>query len=1312
MLEEGPQMGQIQQVDFVRKDHAVGVAHGDAGDPEILNFHARAGLVGAGDLNRHMNGLLIVQIHRHIRRGEADGPHVDGDGLDLAKAGHGPEGANAAGGLDGDLLAGNQPPIHQIFGHAAQGVAPDGGLGAIPVEQQHPHIRLLAGPQQGQAFRPGAEVIFTQPDAEAFDAVDALLEGVDEDIIIAGGLHLDETQLLAGGAHGVQVHQLRVPLGIAGQQGVRQSSSGVQAGKAGNAQGQGPAMQGDIFRQGIIQQGAGIHNVTNLSAGEEIENVVAFPQAGDGLHRDAQPGDGLGRALRGIEGTMQIMEATGQVDDLRIIIIRHAQQHAGFLLGLRDSQAGGGEPLEQSLADSFADAQHLAGGLHFRPQIGVGIGQLFEGEHRHLHGPIGRRGPQARAIAQARQGLAQHDPGGQIHHGHPRHLADIGYGAGSPGVHLDDIQLPMENQILNVYQPLRPQGQGQLLAGGDHGVHHVVIQGEGGIDGDGVAGMDAGPLHMLHDAGDQHVLPIGDDVHLQLRAGHVLIHQHGILDAVGQDAGHVGHHILIPPGDGHILSADDVAGAQQHGITQPLGGRQGLLQGQDGFPLGPADAEALQQGVEPGAILRQVDAVGAGAQDGNAMAIQGLHQADGGLATEGHHHALRLFHLHDPQDILLGQGLEIQAVGGVVIRGDGFGVIVDDHHIVTQLAQGPDAVDAGIIELNALADADGPGAQHQHHRLAGPGMEPGFAQGFRPGTQGASLFRIALSEGQTQGGLLIGGVEIRRLGVELRRAGIHHAIDRLGLGQLRPAGEPAQGPVRISQALALQILGVRQPASDGGLEIRQALQLPEEEFVYFGNFVNLVYRNSGLQGFEDGEQPMIVRPMQPLSQGGGVLGIPVQSVQADLRPADGLHQGHFEAGPDGHHFAGGLHLGSQSSGGGGEFIEGPFGHLHHHIVQRGLEAGAGLARDLVFDLVQGIAQGDAGGHLGDGISRGLGGQGGGAGHPGIDLDDRVLKALRIQGELAVAPADDAQGGDDIQRGGAEYLVLLVRQGQGRSHHHAVAGVNAYGVHILHGADGDDVADAVSHDLELDLLPPGYGFLDQHLSDGGEGQAALGDLPQSGLVRRAAAASAPQGIGGAHDDGITDLPGDIYRLLHGGGDAGGDHRLADLLHGFLKQLPVFRLFDGLRVDADEPDALLGQEALLLQLHGQGQGGLAPQARQQAVRLLLLDNALQGRHRQGLQIDLVRQGLICHDGGGVGVHQGYLHPLLPQHAAGLGAGVVKLSGLADDDGAGADHQHFADPFILRHAHRLPSAYRIGRRGNQCPSGPRRPRDGTGW
>ena len=240
-------------------------------------------------------------------------------------------------------------------------------------------------------------------------------------------------------------------------------------------------------------------------------------------------------------------------------------------------------------------------------------------------------------------------------------------------------------------------------------------------------------------------------------------------------------------------------------------------------------------------------------------------------------------------------------------------------------------------------------------------------------------------------------------------------------------------------------------------------------------------------------------------------------------------------------------------------------------------------------------------------------------------------------------------------------------------------MHAHGVHVLHAANGDGVAGGVPHGLELDLLPAGDVLFHQDLGDGGGIQPGAGRGAHLFLIIGHTAAGAPQGEGGADDDGIADLLRDAQGGIHVFGDVGGNHRFADGLHRILEQLAVLGLVDGLHVGADQLHAVGFEKALLVQLHGHGQAGLAAQPRQHAVGLLLLDDALDGLHRQRLQVDLVRQGFVGHDGGRVAVHQHHVHPRRLQHPAGLGPGVVKLRRLPDDDGTGTDHENLLDIFV---------------------------------
>ena len=453
--------------------------------------------------------------------------------------------------------------------------------------------------------------------------------------------------------------------------------------------------------------------------------------------------------------------------------------------------------------------------------------------------------------------------------------------------------------------------------------------------------------------------------------------------------------------------------------------------------------------------------------------------------------------------------------------------------------------------------------------------------------------------------------------------------------------------------------------------------------------MDLLHRCAPLQGFKHIKAPFIVGRVQVSHDffGGHLFQLgQVQGVHLQLRPTHRLHNGLLKAGADAHHLAGGLHLGAQLPGGVDEFIKGPLGPLYHHIVQRRFKAGIGLAGNGVDDFIQRIANGDFGRHLGDGITGGLTGQSGRTADPGIDLDHRIFHAFRVQGELTVAAAFHLQFVDDIQRSRPQHLVLFVGQGHRRSDNNGIAGMNADGVKVFHGTDGDNVVLAVPDDFKLDFLPAGDALFNQHLGDGRKAQAVDGDIPKLLPVVGNAAAAAAQGKGGADDHRIADGFGKVQGVLHRSNYLGRNHRFPDGFHGIFKGLAVFRLIDGFRIGPQQFHIVGIQKAFFGQLHGQGQAGLSPQGGEQAVRLFDFNDPFDTVQRQGLNINFIRHGFVGHDGGWVGVNQHHLQALLLQSPAGLGAGVVKLRRLADDNGAGTNHQHLFQIFSQRHGSAL--------------------------
>ena len=331
--------------------------------------------------------------------------------------------------------------------------------------------------------------------------------------------------------------------------------------------------------------------------------------------------------------------------------------------------------------------------------------------------------------------------------------------------------------------------------------------------------------------------------------------------------------------------------------------------------------------------------------------------------------------------------------------------------------------------------------------------------------------------------------------------------------------------------------------------------------------------------------------------------------------------------------------------------------------------------------------GDLGGYAGDGVAAGLAGEGGGTADAGVDLDEVVLEALGVERELHVAAAFNLQRADDFQRAVPEHLVFLIGQRLAWADDDRVARVHAHGVEVFHVANGDGGVVGVPHHLVFNFLEALDALFHQHLPDGGELQGVFHQRNQLRLVVGKAAARTAQRERGAEDDGIADLVCGFDAFLHRGGDRGGQHRLAQRLAELLKLVAVFRLVDTVKARAQDFHLALLQHALGVQAHGEVQARLPAKAGQDGVRPLKAQDLGYVLKRQRFHVNLIGNVDVRHDGGGVGVDEDHLVPLLAQRQAGLRARVVKLRGLADHNRAGADHQHALDVRPLRHAVHAP-------------------------
>ena len=516
------------------------------------------------------------------------------------------------------------------------------------------------------------------------------------------------------------------------------------------------------------------------------------------------------------------------------------------------------------------------------------------------------------------------------------------------------------------------------------------------------------------------------------------------------------------------------------------------------------------------------------------------------LPAELHHHALGLLVVDYVHDILEGQRLEVQAIGGVVVGGDRLRVAVDHDGLVAQLAHLLHGMHAAVVELDPLPDAVRPAAQDDDRFLVGDG-------------QSLVLF-------------LVGGVEVGRVGLELGRAGVDgfvggdDAFCDAPLPDLQFAGaqEPADVIVAEAEPLGLPqffagkptqapLAGERLEMVLGLHDLAQLLQKP------------LVDERDGEDGLQSHPPPVGFQDeVVALGRGDGDEVQEGLVVVGDLRPhvefprAHRFLEGLFEGAADGHVLAHALHVRGQSGIGQRELLEGPARRLHHHVVDGGLETGGCLAGDVVGDLVQRVAHGQLGGDLGDGEAGGLGGQSRGARYPRVHLDDHQFVRLGGVGELDVgSPRLHADGADDVEGSVAQPLVLHVGEGLLGRDRDGVACVHAHGIDVLDGAHDDHVVFEVAHDLEFELLPPDHALLEQHLMGGGRVDTRLHDGVELLVVGSHPSPVPPEREAGTDDQRevqpVAERRAGLGHALHHGAlgyaQTDGGHGLAELVAGF-------------------------------------------------------------------------------------------------------------------------------------------------------------------
>ncbi len=271
--------------------------------------------------------------------------------------------------------------------------------------------------------------------------------------------------------------------------------------------------------------------------------------------------------------------------------------------------------------------------------------------------------------------------------------------------------------------------------------------------------MNACLLNVLHDAADQYTLTITDGIHIDFYSI--------VKEAIQQDRRIVRNRhrrleitlqVYFVVDDFHRTSAQHVRGTDHQRITNPGSFFYRLLQGGNGGVGRLLQVQAVNGLLEAFAVFCPINRIRAGPDDRYASGFQCASQFQRRLTTVLHNHPFRFFDADDFQHVFKRYRLEVKAVRGVIIRGDGFRVTVHHDGFETVFAQCQCRMNTTVVKLNALADTVW--STTQHHDLV------------------TILVRIRFAL------FLIGRVHIGCIGREFCRAGIHPLVNRMQIVML------------------------------------------------------------------------------------------------------------------------------------------------------------------------------------------------------------------------------------------------------------------------------------------------------------------------------------------------------------------------------------------------------------------------------------------------------------------------------------------------------------------------------------------------
>ncbi|ROV99906.1 hypothetical protein VMCG_06224 [Cytospora schulzeri] len=854
-----------------------------------------------------------------------------------------------------------------------------------------------------------------------------------------------------------------------------------------------------------------------------------------------------------VRGEQLVAQGGEVVDDLGQPLLLQLTAEEETLAGLGHAEVHGGlERRPVSLDQVLAEAGHLTSGGHLDAKEGVGTGKTGPGELRNLGGKVvALDGHQVGWLGNV---LADERLGGDVNEVGTQDLADEGERSRGTQVALNDLQLRLTAfgilslDDLHVERTSDVPGLGNLLGNLLDTAQDLVIQRGGRKNQSSITRVDTSLLNVLTDGMDNELALGSNTVDVELLRA---------LDELADDDRVVGRDIagslklvlelILAVNDSHGGTGQDVTGSDEHRVADLVSELLSRLDGGELLPCGLVKANAIEDGRELLSVLSLVDILGVSTENvGLSSLLEAQSDVLRQLSTDGDNDTVGTLKFVDIHNTLVAQLLEVQLVSSIEVSASLGGA------------------DGTPIELDGATDTVNTAAQDD---------------------------RSLVIERHVVSGGVVGGVEVVGVSRELGSQGVNlldpwpdavlqtksadlvlsavHGVGNLPVGETHLLGLDDEVLLQALEATdCLELLGA----------VNNVLQLVQEPLVDLGQLVDLVHRVVLVHHSLANGEPSTIRRVLELKVEVVEL-VTLEANELGVHLANGLLERLLEGSANSHNLTDGLHSTADIALNVLELGKIPSRDLGNDVVKRGLEVRRGRLRDGIWKLGEGVAE--------------------------TNLRSRVGKrTIWLQGILDVALADDAQVANNLDGCGTEHVVLLVTQSLTGRNDNGVSSVDSERVEVLHVADSNAVVVGVPDNLVLDLLPALERLLDQNLR--GQRQRASGHVSELLLVVCETRSKTSQGVSGTDNDGVTDALCGIQGLLNSVDSNRLRNGDVDLVQGPGEEVTILTELQCSDTGSQNLDAVFLEDAHLLHLDTEVQGGLATKGEEDTIGSFALDN----------------------------------------------------------------------------------------------------------